>query len=212
MYGRRFNALLVYPAAVALLGGDRAWRRVHVRSLPAAPHRRTRGRDAGAGGLRRRPMVNIVSIEQLRDAVGREVALSDWLAVTQNIIDEFAEATRDAQWIHVDSERAARESPFRDSSGRRCTVAHGFLTLSLLTCLIESCLRITGASAGVNVGFDRVRFVAPVPAGSLLRGRFVLARLEDLRGGVQLTWHVTVERQGEVRPVLTAEWITRLLP
>jgi hypothetical protein len=93
-------------------------------------------------------MVSIVSIDQLRAAVGSEVALSDWLAVTQNIIDEFAEATRDAQWIHVDSERAARESPFRDSSGRRCTVAHGFLTLSLLTCLIESCLRITGASAG----------------------------------------------------------------
>jgi acyl dehydratase len=211
MRGRCADTLLVQPAAVARSGVDRAWRRVPVRSLFAAPHRRTRGRDAGTGGLRRSPMVSIVSIEQLRDAVGREVALSDWLAVTQNIIDEFAEATRDAQWIHVDSERAARESPFRDSSGKRCTVAHGFLTLSLLTCLIESCLRISGASAGVNVGFDRVRFVAPVPSGSLMRGRFVLARLEDVHGGVQLTWYATVERQGEARPVLTAEWITRLL-
>jgi acyl dehydratase len=156
-------------------------------------------------------MTIFVSVDGLRDAVGREIAVSDWLPITQSIIDEFAEATRDAQWIHVDTERAARESPFRNAAGQRCTVAHGFLTLSLLTCLIESCLRITGAQAGVNVGFERVRFAAPVPAGSMLRGRFTLAKLEDLRGGLQLTWHVTVERQGELRPALTAEWITRLL-
>jgi acyl dehydratase len=153
----------------------------------------------------------IISVDQLREAVGREVAVSDWITISQPIIDEFAEATRDAQWIHVDTERAARESPFVDERGQRCTVAHGFLTLSLLTCFVESCLRITGAQAGVNVGFDRVRFVAPVPAGSRLRGRFSLARFEDVRGGVQLTWHVTVERQGDTRPALSAQWLTRLV-
>lgn len=156
-------------------------------------------------------MISVVSIDDLRDAINREVAVSDWFEVTQSVIDEFAEATRDAQWIHVDTERAARESPFHDAHGRRVTIAHGFLTLSLLTCFIESCLKITGARAGVNIGFDRIRFVAPVPAGSRLRGRFTLARLEDLRGGVQLTWQVSVERDEEVRPVLVAEWITRLL-
>ncbi|HTN50364.1 MAG TPA: MaoC family dehydratase [Burkholderiaceae bacterium] len=153
----------------------------------------------------------VVSIDQLRERVGREVAVSEWIEIPQTVIDEFAEATRDAQWIHVDSERAARESPFRDSNGRRCTVAHGFLTLSLLTHFIESCLRITGARAGINVGFDRVRFVTPVPSGSLLRGRFALARFKDLRGGVQLSWLVTIERRGEERPALTAEWVTRLM-
>jgi acyl dehydratase len=156
-------------------------------------------------------MTTIVTIDQLRDVVGREIAVSDWFEVTQAIIDEFAEATRDAQWIHVDTERAARESPFLDSAGRRCTVAHGFLTLSLLTVLIENCLRVAGVQAGTNYGFDRVRFVSPVPAGSLLCGRFALMRLEDVRGGVQLTWHVTIERQGGTRPVLTAEWLTRLV-
>ena len=156
-------------------------------------------------------MTVVLTVDQLRDVVGREVAVSDWIEVTQTIIDEFAEATRDAQWIHVDTERAARESPFRDSAGRRCTVAHGFLTLSLLTVLLENCLRIAGVQAGMNIGFDRVRFVSPVPAGSLLRAHFALAEFEDLRGGVQLTWVVTVERQGEMRPALTAEWLTRVV-
>jgi len=153
----------------------------------------------------------VVSIDHLRDRIGREVAVSDWIEVPQTVIDEFAEATRDAQWIHVDSERASRESPFRDNNGRRCTVAHGFLMLSLLTHFIESSIRISGARAGINVGFDRIRFVTPVPAGSFVRGRFALARYEDLRGGVQLAWLVTVERRGAERPALTAEWLTRLM-
>src|SRR5512134_1872251 len=152
-----------------------------------------------------------LTLGELLARMGHEVAVSDWYTITQHVIDEFADAINDPQWIHVDTERAARESPFRDSAGRRCTVAHGFLTLSLLTCLIESCLRITGARAGVNVGFERVRFVTPVPAGSWLRGHFTLAKLEDVRGGIQLTWHVAIERQGDTRPALTAEWLTRLL-
>jgi acyl dehydratase len=191
----------VHPVATAAGGPDRIRGGLRLRSLPAR-----KAADAGDD-----PMTTILDIDQLRDAVGREIAVSDWFEVSQTVIDEFAEATRDAQWIHVDTERAARESPFLDSAGRRCTVAHGFLTLSLLTVLIENCLRIAGVLAGVNIGFDRVRFVSPVPAGSLLRGRFALAQLEDVVGGVQLTWLVTVERQGESRPALTAEWLTRVV-
>ena len=156
-------------------------------------------------------MTTILTVDQLRDVVGHEIAVSDWFEVTQTIIDEFAEATRDAQWIHVDTERAARESPFRDGAGRRCTVAHGFLTLSLLTVLIENCVRVAGVQAGMNIGFERVRFVSPVPAGSLLRARFALTRLEDVRGGVQLTWGVTIQRHGDARPAVTADWLTRLM-
>lgn len=152
-----------------------------------------------------------IAIADLHGGIGRELAVSDWLEVTQAMIDEFADATRDAQWIHVDTARAARESPFTDAQGRPTTVAHGFLTLSLLTWFVENGLRFVDARAGVNVGFERVRFVAPVPAGSRLRGRFTLARVESVRGGVQLAWRVTVEREGETKPALTAEWLTRLL-
>lgn len=156
-------------------------------------------------------MITAIALKDLLSHVGREVAVSDWFEVSQPIIDEFAEATRDAQWIHVDTERAARESPFLDSAGHPSTVAHGFLTLSLLTMFIENCVRITGARAGVNIGFDRVRFVAPVPARSRLRGRFTLARATRLPDGMQLHWDVTIERHAEERPALVAEWVTRLV-
>jgi acyl dehydratase len=156
-------------------------------------------------------MMATVALNDLPRHVGREVAVSDWFAISQPIIDEFAEATRDAQWIHVDTERAARESPFLDSEGRPSTVAHGFLTLSLLTMFIENCVRITGARAGLNVGFDRVRFVSPVPAGTWVRGRFTLARATRLVDGMQLHWDVVLERHGQERPALVAEWVTRLV-
>jgi acyl dehydratase len=155
-------------------------------------------------------MSTAFSIEDLRARVGHEVAVSDWLTVTQDVINEFAATTRDAQWIHVDTERAARESPFRNADGQRCTVAHGFLTLSLLTPLFESGITITGVRAGVNIGFERVRFEGPVPAGSRVRGRFTLAQFEDVRGGAQLNWDVTVEREADARPVLSARWLTRV--
>lgn len=142
--------------------------------------------------------------------VGHEVAASDWLTVTQDVINEFAATTRDAQWIHVDTERAARESPFRNTGRQRCTVAHGFLTLSLLTPLFESAITITGVHAGVNIGFERVRFEGPVPAGSRIRGRFTLAEFEAVRGGDQLNWDVTVEREVDARSVLSARWLTRV--
>ena len=155
--------------------------------------------------------MRILTLDELRAAVGTEVAVSDWFAVTQSVIGEFADATRDAQWIHVDTERAARESPFRNVAGERCTVAHGFLTLSLLSHFADSSYRVSGISAGVNVGFERVRFTAPVPSGSELRARFTLARCDDVTGGVQIAWQVSVERRGEERAALTAQWLVRLL-
>jgi acyl dehydratase len=150
-------------------------------------------------------MANFVvpSIGELKRLVGTEVAVSEWFALTQERIHEFAEATDDRQWIHVDEARAAKESPY----GR--TVAHGFLTLSLLPHLLAQAIEIRGARMGVNYGLNRVRFTGPVPAGSRVRARFTLAACEDIPQGVQTTWTVTVEREGEPKPVLVAEWLTR---
>ena len=145
----------------------------------------------------------IPSVPQLKDWVGKEVALTDWLTVTQERIDSFAAASGDDQWIHVDRERAARESPY----GR--TVAHGFLTLSLLSYLLREAVEIQGLPLGINYGLNRVRFTGPVPAGSRVRARFRLAAVEDIERGVQTTWSVSVEREGGEKPVLVAEWITR---
>jgi len=140
---------------------------------------------------------------KLAQLVGTEVAVTDWIAVTQERIDAFAHATGDRQWIHVDRERAARESPYET------TVAHGFLTLSLLPYFLQHALEIRGARLGINYGLNRVRFTGPVPAGSRVRARFRLAAVEDIPKGVQTTWNVTLEREGEEKPVLVAEWITR---
>jgi acyl dehydratase len=145
----------------------------------------------------------ILSVNRLRQHVGAEVGVSEWFEVTQDHINEFAEATGDRQWIHVDPDRARRESPF----GR--TIAHGFLTLSMLSRMIEETITITGMRMGLNYGFNRVRFTGPVPSGSRIRARFVLKALDDLEGGVQMTWEVSVEREGEAKPVLVAEWLTR---
>jgi acyl dehydratase len=142
-------------------------------------------------------------VEDLKRLVGKEVAVTDWLAVSQDRIDAFADATQDHQWIHVDRERAARESPY----GR--TVAHGFLSLSLLPHLLGQAIEIQGTRLGINYGLNRVRFTGPVPAGSRVRARFKLAAVEDIDRGVQIAWNVTVEREGEAKPVLVAEWLTR---
>jgi acyl dehydratase len=134
--------------------------------------------------------------------LGQEVAVSPWLEITQERIDLFAKATEDFQWIHVDRERA-KQSPFGG------TVAHGFLTLSMLPKLSDSALELTDRKMGVNYGLNRVRFPAPVPAGSKIRGRFTLAKLERLDGGVQTTWSVVVEREGGDKPVMVAETVSR---
>ncbi|HKB61957.1 MAG TPA: MaoC family dehydratase [Burkholderiales bacterium] len=142
-------------------------------------------------------------IEELKHLVGKEVAVTDWLAVTQERIDGFADATEDHQWIHVDRERAGRKSPYGT------TVAHGFLSLSLLPYLLGQAIEIQGTRLGINYGLNRVRFTGPVPAGSCVRARFRLDAVEDIPKGVQTTWNVTLERKGEAKPVLVAEWITR---
>ena len=145
----------------------------------------------------------IPGIARLKDWVGKEVAVTDWLTVSQERIEHFATASGDDQWIHVDRARAARESPYRT------TVAHGFLTLSLLSHFLREAVEIEGARLGINYGLNRVRFTGPVPSGSRVRARFRLAAVEDLDEGVQTTWNVTVEREGADKPVLVAEWITR---
>jgi len=154
------------------------------------------------------PVLHIAKLADLRDKVGQEVVVSEWLEVSQARIDAFAECTEDRQWIHIDPERARRESPFGGS------IAHGFLTLSLLSKLLTESIRFATARMGVNYGFNRVRFTAPVPAGSRVRGRFVLAKLEDIEAGaqmtgVQMTWLVTIEREGSDKSCLVAEWVTR---
>ena len=148
-------------------------------------------------------MTTIESVAKLNELVGHEVAVSDWFAVTQERINEFAEATEDRQWIHTDPERAARESPFKQP------IAHGFLTLSLLSELMKRAMSVGGVRMGVNYGLNRVRFIAPVPAGSRIRGRFSLMALEEIKGGAQGTWNVTVERDGGDKPCCAAEWLVR---
>jgi acyl dehydratase len=149
------------------------------------------------------PPLELKSLRDLRDRVGQEVVVSDWMEITQERINRFADATDDHQWIHVDVERARREAPFR------ATIAHGFLTISMLSRLLNSSIRFATARMGLNYGFNRLRFTAPVTAGSRVRGRFTLQALEEIEGGVQTTWGVVVEREGSDKPCLVAEWVTR---
>jgi acyl dehydratase len=142
------------------------------------------------------------SVDELRAAAGSPVGVSDWVTVDQHRIDLFAEATDDHQWIHVDAARA-QEGPFGT------TIAHGFLTLSLLPRLIESVYRIDGGRMGINYGLNRVRFTAPLPVGSRVRGHVELLDVSEVTGGVQVTTKVTVEAEGVERPALVAEWLTR---
>lgn len=142
-------------------------------------------------------------LADLKPLVGQELAVSDWFPVSQQRIDQFAEATGDHQWIHVDPERAAK-GPFG------ATIAHGFLTLSMLPLLLETAVDIRDVKMGVNYGLNRVRFTAPVPVGSELRGRIRLLAFDDLPdGGVQLTTEVTIERKGSDKPACIAESISR---
>jgi acyl dehydratase len=135
--------------------------------------------------------------------VGQEVATTEWITVTQEQVNLFADATGDHQWIHVDPERA-KQGPFG------APIAHGFLTLSLIPRFFEGAFRVEGARMGVNYGLNRVRFMAPVPVGSRLRARIALQAAESLPpDGMQMTWLVTVEREGAEKPVCVAESLTR---
>ena len=146
----------------------------------------------------------IAGIEELKTLIGQEVGARDWFEVTQSRINAFADATEDHQWIHIDAERAKTDSPFKT------TIAHGFLTLSLLPHLSAQALKVQGDfKMGINYGLNRLRFVSPVPVGSKIRARFTLHAVEDVQGGAQLTWSVTVETEGGQKPVLVAEWLSR---
>jgi acyl dehydratase len=140
---------------------------------------------------------------ELKNYVGDDLALSDWVCVTQDMIDLFAQSTGDHQWIHVDVERASRDTPFNS------TIAHGFLTLSLLSKFLNDTIDLGVSKMGINYGLNRVRFTAPVKSGSMVRARFNLKQVVSIDDGVQLEWEVTVEAQNEVKPVLVAEWLTR---
>lgn len=139
----------------------------------------------------------------LRARLGQEVVVTDWLEITQARVDAFAAATDDHQWIHVDPARARSETPFGNS------IAHGFLTLSLLSRFINESIDFGPSRMGLNYGLNRVRFTDPVPVGSRVRCRLALDAVDDIDGGVQMTWRVTVERDGSAKPCLVAEWLTR---
>jgi acyl dehydratase len=151
-------------------------------------------------------MIEISDVNTLRDRIGEEIAVGEWFPITQARIDQFADATGDHQWIHVDAARAAAESPFK------ATIAHGFLTLSLISTLVRDAMKLPRLRLAVNYGLNRVRFVSPVPSGSRIRGRFVVAAVEKLDDGFQVTWKVTVEREHGDKPCCVAEWVVRYYP
>jgi acyl dehydratase len=142
------------------------------------------------------------NIADLQPLIGEVVGVSEWIGIDQPRIDQFAEATGDHQWIHLDAERAAK-GPFGT------TIAHGFLTLSLIPVMSASAFAVTNTRMGVNYGLGKVRFPAPVPVGSRLRGHFKLTKYEPLEGGAQITCEVTIEREGSEKPVCVAESIAR---
>lgn len=148
-------------------------------------------------------MREIKTLEELKSLIGQEVAVSDWIEISQGRVNTFADATGDHQWIHVDVERAKRESPFGG------TIAHGFLTLSLLPKFMENAIAMTDVKMGLNYGLNKVRFPAPVLVGSNLRGRFKLLEVEDITGGAQVIFEVIIEREGSDKPVCVAESIMR---
>ncbi|MGA7623710.1 MAG: MaoC family dehydratase [Candidatus Acidiferrales bacterium] len=149
------------------------------------------------------PLV-IETPHSLKEFAGREIAVTNWFPVTQERIQQFAEATEDRQWIHVDPERAERESPYK------ATIAHGFLTLSLLSHFMKQALQIrSGVRMAINYGANRVRFPSPVRAGSKIRARVSLQSWKELAGCVETVFAVSVEAEGGEKPCCIAEWIVR---
>ena len=151
-------------------------------------------------------MKTFETLQELADCVGQEVATSDWVEITQDHINQFAQATGDHQWIHVDLERAS-QGPFG------APIAHGFLTLSLIPQFFDSALKITQVRMGVNYGLNKVRFMAPVPVNSRLRATLKLLKADPIENhGFQFTWEVTTQREGVAKPVCIAESLARLYP
>ena len=151
-------------------------------------------------------MIDIPNILSLRDRLGQELAVSDWLEVTQDRINQFAGATGDHQWIHVDPARAATESPFKT------TIAHGFLTLSLISTLARTSMTLPPLRLAINYGVNRVRFVTPVPAGARIRARFSPVAVEETGGGIQVTWKAVIECEHSEKPSCVVEWVVRYYP
>src|SRR5229473_6029929 len=153
------------------------------------------------------PPLVVETVLSLKEFVGREIAVTDWLTMTQDRIDRFAEATEDRQWIHVDRERAQRESPYRT------TIAHGFLTLSLLSHFMKQAIQFRGGvRMGINYGLNRVRFPFPVSVDSKIRARVGVLSLKELPEALEAVFSVSVEGQGLEKPFCVAEWIVRYYP
>jgi len=148
-------------------------------------------------------MRSIASIAELKSLVGQEVGVTDWVPIVQERVNQFAQATGDSQWIHTDVERSRKESPYGGA------IAHGFLTLSLLPMLMECVVSMPTSRMGVNYGLNKVRFPAPLPVGRKVRGRVGVMEVEDIAGGAQITWNITVELEGGDKLVCVAELLTR---
>jgi acyl dehydratase len=144
-----------------------------------------------------------ITLEELKRLVGQELAVTEWLEVSQERINLFADATDDHQWIHVDPERARRESPYG------ATIAHGFLTLSLLPKIVSDAIQLSDLRMAVNYGSNRVRFPAAVRAGSRIRARIVLQSVRDVEGATDATYAVTIQNEGSEKPCCVAEWLAR---
>ena len=149
-------------------------------------------------------MLTLTTLDELKNHVGSEIGVSEWMTITQERIQQFADATGDHQWIHVDVERARRESPFKT------TIAHGFLTLSLLPQFVPQVLQIKGGvRMGINYGLNRLRFVSPARSGSRIRARFTLQSLKELPDCVEAVYAVTVEGENVQKPICVADWVVR---
>ena len=147
----------------------------------------------------------VEGLDELKTLVGQQVGTSDWFEVSQSLIDQFADVTNDRQWIHVDSARAKTESPYGT------TIAHGFLTVSLLSHLQRQAVQIRGDfSRAINYGFNRIRFPAPVTSGAQIRLHSTLSALEEVEGGMQCAWDLSIEIEGQPKPALVAQWLGRM--
>lgn len=148
-------------------------------------------------------MAPLKTLEELTGFAGREIGITDWLEITQDRINQFADATDDHQWIHTDRERAQRESPYGT------TIAHGFLTLSLVPRFLKDAVQLADLRMAINYGLNRVRFPSAVRAGSRIRARIVLASIRDVADAAEATYSITIESQGAQKPCCVAELVVR---
>jgi acyl dehydratase len=150
------------------------------------------------------PVREVESIDELKEWIGREVSVSDWVEITQDQVNTFADATHDHQWIHIDVERAKKESPFGGP------IAHGYLTLSMFPYLISKAFKLNQKfKMGVNYGINKLRFMSPVPAGGKIRARMELINVSEVKGGYQVEGKVTVDIEGQDKPACVAEPVYR---